>query len=41
MYTNIHLGGDTIEVAFEQVTLAMFNYMTPLQPVGINPECTK
>ena len=52
MYTSLHLhgqavksdtfaGGGTVQQAFEQVALAMFNYMTPLSGVCIDPSSTR
>ena len=34
-------GGSTVQQAFEQVALAMFNYMTPLSGVSIDPSSTR
>lgn len=34
-------GGATHAKAFEQVALAMFNYMTPLEGIAVDESCTR
>lgn len=34
-------GGETLREAFENVGLCMFNYMTPLKGIGIDPALTR
>lgn len=34
-------GGETLQEAFENVGLCMFNYMTPLKGIGIDPALTR
>jgi len=34
-------GGPTLEEAFASAALGMYNYMTPLSGVGINPACSR
>jgi SHS2 domain-containing protein len=34
-------GGSTVQQAFEQVALAMFNYMTPLSGISIDESSTR
>lgn len=34
-------GGSNVQQAFEQVALAMFNYMTPLSGVSIDESATR
>lgn len=37
----LHAWGPTLTHAFEQVALAMYNYMTPLEGIGIDPDCDR
>mmetsp|Transcript_7513 Transcript_7513/g.16297 ORF Transcript_7513/g.16297 Transcript_7513/m.16297 type:complete len:186 (-) Transcript_7513:707-1264(-) len=37
----LHAWGDTLQEAFEQVALAMYHYMVPLDHVGVEGELTR
>jgi hypothetical protein len=37
--TGMDIGGSTLEAAFEQTIVCMFNYMTDVDAVEVDPSC--